>query len=100
MDLFASRDLDSRFSRREAAAVADWLAAKGSRSLLHCMRDHPHHGVAMVGSAWGARMDLGAAGTAARRRWRRAWRNAARRAPGKMFADRREYGADQEFLYK
>lgn len=46
VDLFNSRDLDSRFSDRELAAVNEWLASGAS---IHAMRDHPAHGTAMLG---------------------------------------------------
>lgn len=36
------RDCDSRFSRRESAAVEEWLA---SGKILHVMKDHPLHNV-------------------------------------------------------
>ena len=62
---FVSRDLDSRLSAREAAAVSAWLAS--SRS-FHMMRDHPQHGTEMLGGAWGWRDTGGGRG-----RWREAW---------------------------
>lgn len=40
VDVFISRDCDSRLSEREAAAVAEWLA---SDFAVHSMSDHPHH---------------------------------------------------------
>jgi len=56
VDVMISRDLDSRFSERETAAVHDWL---DSELPFHSMRDNPHHGVPILGGMWGARMDLG-----------------------------------------
>ena len=47
-----SRDLDSRITAREAAAVADWLA---SDKAFHFMRDHPAHSIEILGSGWGVR---------------------------------------------
>ena len=44
IDVFFSRDLDSRINDREAAAVKEFLAS--DESDLHVMRDHPgksHH---------------------------------------------------------
>jgi hypothetical protein len=52
VELFISRDLDSRVNPREAAAVAEWLAS-GKR--LHTMRDHYEHIVPILGGMWGCR---------------------------------------------
>ena len=54
VDLIMSRDLDSRFTAREAAAVREWLA---SNKTLHAMRDHPYHGVPIMGGGWGSKLD-------------------------------------------
>ena len=54
VDLIMSRDLDSRFTAREAAAVREWLA---SNKTLHAMRDHPFHGVPIMGGGWGSKLD-------------------------------------------
>lgn len=40
VDVFISRDCDSRISAREAAAVNEWL---GGPQLVHSMADHPYH---------------------------------------------------------
>jgi hypothetical protein len=49
---FLSRDLDSRLSFREKAAVDEWVA---SGKAFHVMRDHPEHTrFAMSGGMWGA----------------------------------------------
>ena len=53
MDIFFSRDLDSRIIEREAAAVSEFLQSEKS---LHSMRDHPHHGTHMLGGMWGSNM--------------------------------------------
>lgn len=46
------RDVDSRPSEREAAAVAEWLdSGKG----VHIMRDHRLHTSPIMGGMWGAR---------------------------------------------
>lgn len=50
IDAFISRDCDSRLSLREKAAVDEWMA---SGELIHCMRDHPHHSVPILGGMWG-----------------------------------------------
>lgn len=40
IDVFISRDCDSRFSRREVDAVNEWLE---SDKFCHTMKDHPYH---------------------------------------------------------
>lgn len=52
VDVFLSRDTDSRLSERERSAVDRWLAS-GRR--FHVMRDHPEHRCAMLGGMWGCR---------------------------------------------
>jgi len=53
VSVYLSRDLDSRFGKREAAAVEEWLQ---SGAAVHTMRDHPQHGVPLLGGLWGARI--------------------------------------------
>lgn len=48
-----SRDLDSLLNDREGAAVQEWLK---SDKAFHFMRDHPAHGIEILGSGWGVRM--------------------------------------------
>ncbi|UJR23317.1 hypothetical protein I4U23_026331 [Adineta vaga] len=55
VDIMMSRDLDSALTRRERAAVDAWLAENKS---FHAMRDHPMHGVPMLGGMWGFRPTL------------------------------------------
>jgi len=52
VDVFISRDCDSRLSEREVYAVNEWLA---SPRLIHAMRDHPEHSVPILGGMWGAK---------------------------------------------
>ena len=54
MDIFISRDLDSRINDRELAAVHEWLE---SNKTLHSMRDHPWHTVPIMGGGWGSKLD-------------------------------------------
>lgn len=50
VDVFISRDTDSRLSGREKMAVDEWLESdKG----LHIMRDHPYHNSLIMGGMWG-----------------------------------------------
>ncbi len=55
VDIFLSRDCDSRFSQREAAAIGEWLK---SEKEFHIMRDHPYHQVPILGGMWGCRNGL------------------------------------------
>ena len=52
VDRFLSRDIDSRLSAREAAAVKEWM---GSEQPFHVMRDHPSHSnFAVSAGMWGS----------------------------------------------
>ena len=44
------RDLDSRISQRELAAVEDW---RGSNQTYHIMRDNRYHVASIVGCCFG-----------------------------------------------
>jgi hypothetical protein len=52
VDVFVSRDCDSRLSDREYQAVQEWL---GSDKQFHSMRDHAAHGIPVLGGMWGAK---------------------------------------------
>jgi hypothetical protein len=52
VDIFLSRDCDSRFSEREVAAIKEWLSSDKD---FHIMRDHPYHTVPILGGMWGCR---------------------------------------------
>lgn len=53
VDVFISRDCDSRLSDREKQAVDEWLS---SDKQFHCMRDHEAHKFPPVlGGMWGAK---------------------------------------------
>ena len=56
VDVFLSRDTDSRISQREASAVFEWLESDKD---FHIMRDHPYHNAKIMGGMWGLRNDLG-----------------------------------------
>jgi hypothetical protein len=51
-DAVVVRDVDSRLTHREAAAVEEWLESGKS---LHIMRDHPCHRVVIMAGMWGCR---------------------------------------------
>jgi len=48
------RDADSRVNEREFKAVEQWIKEDTE---LHIMRDHPRHGVQILGGMWGAKSD-------------------------------------------
>lgn len=52
LDAMIVRDIDSRLSLREKAAVDDWLA---SGLPLHIIRDHPNHRRLIPAGLWGCR---------------------------------------------
>jgi hypothetical protein len=82
VEVFLSRDADSRLSGREKRAVEAWLA---SGKQYHVMRDHPYHCTAMLGGMWGCR----SSGLGQIKGWLADW-SAADREPRK--------GIDQAFL--
>lgn len=51
IERFIVRDCDSRINIREAAAVKEW---EKSELPFHAMRDHPGHGIPILGAMWGA----------------------------------------------
>lgn len=82
------RDLDSLPSTRESAALTDWLL--NSNLSFHVMRDHPDHGVPMLGGMWGWK----ARGT--RPDWDSVWKRLLRDPLAR--APRSEWGHDQTLL--
>ena len=54
VDALLVRDLDSNISPREVAAVQEFLQ---SSKEFHVMRDHPYHGVAILGGTWGVKLE-------------------------------------------
>jgi hypothetical protein len=52
VDIFLSRDCDSRFSDREFYAINEWLESDKD---FHIMRDHPYHTMPILGGMWGCR---------------------------------------------
>lgn len=52
VELFMSRDCDSRITEREKISVTEWISSGKS---FHVMRDHPHHSTPIMGGMWGAR---------------------------------------------
>lgn len=52
VEYMMSRDTDSRLSERERLAVEEWIS---SGSDIHVIRDHPYHGVPILGGMWGVK---------------------------------------------
>ena len=53
VEVFCSRDIDSRLSMREFSAVSQWLDSDAN---VHMIRDHPgHRGYHMLGGMWCAK---------------------------------------------
>ena len=55
VDIFLSRDCDSRISEREVSAINEWLESDKD---FHIMRDHPYHTVPILGGMWGCRRGI------------------------------------------
>jgi hypothetical protein len=55
VDVFLSRDCDSRFSERELLAINEWLISDKD---FHIMRDHPYHTVPILAGMWGCRRGI------------------------------------------
>lgn len=56
IDIMISRDTDSILNWKEKAAVDDWL--ENSTMPFHIMRDHPYHGVPILGGMWGCKKNV------------------------------------------
>jgi len=52
VNIFLSRDCDSRITEREVGAINEWLS---SNKDFHIMRDHPYHSTPILGGMWGCR---------------------------------------------
>ena len=93
VDIYLCRDLDSRVSEREVAAVEEWL---GSGRAVHSMRDHPAHNTPLLGASWGARLDTEEQNV--RHKWARAWDKIL--TDKLAWAPRGEKGPDQTVLQR
>merc|ERR1712029_80949 len=89
VDVLASRDLDSRISAREVAAVQDFLK---SGKAMHSMRDHKEHNMVLMGGMWGANLKV----PLARQKWKTAWEGMWK--DNNMWAARNSVGSDQHLL--
>ena len=92
VDVFASRDLDSRINAREVAAVNEWL--ENSTQPLHAMRDHPNHSTSLLGASW----DTYLSRKNARNKWKKAWSNIFE--DPLTYAGRHDKGPDQLILHE
>ena len=54
VELFMSRDTDTRILLREQLAVNEWI---NSDKLIHIMRDHPYHDYCIQGGMWGMKQN-------------------------------------------
>jgi len=88
VDLYVSRDLDSRLNDREQAAVQEWLQ---STKAFHFMRDHPSHGTPILGCGWGCKLT-----DTVRLQWKTTWQKGFKDKI--VWADRKSWGPDQKFL--
>ena len=83
VNIFLSRDCDSRFSIRELTAVNEWLKSDKD---FHIMRDHPQHVVPILGGMWGCRNNI--------------FKNYNFKGELNSWCHRMNDGADQDFLDK
>ena len=83
------RDLDSRVTAREEAAVQEWLESGVS---LHSMRDHPKHNVPLLGGGWGARLTV----ETEREQWENVWKEIL--WDSDLYATKQQKGPDQNIL--
>jgi hypothetical protein len=92
VDVFSSRDLDSRLNARELSAVKEWI--ENSTQPIHVMRDHPQHTIGMLGAAWDA--DLNRKNS--REYWKEAWEKMMK--DPLIYAAREKHGSDQFLLQR
>jgi hypothetical protein len=53
IDIFLSRDVDSRITEREMKFVNEWI---NSKKLFHTIRDHPGHAIEILGGTFGVKV--------------------------------------------
>ena len=99
MDVYVSRDLDSRSNARESAAVTEWR--EQSNLAIHSMRDHPQHGVGLVGASWGTDLTRNVSDSkgnkvSARQAWKIAWKYMLN--DKEIHAKKNRWGPDQDIL--
>ena len=99
VDIFMSRDLDSRLNDRELASVQDWI---NSKQPFHIIRDHPNHKPwPILAGLWGTLL----LNDSIRNYWRESWKNGFLHdlqccRDLLMFSKPENYGPDQTFLQR
>ena len=89
VDILLNRDLDSRVSEREVAAVQEWL---NSDKEFHVMRDHPQHIDPILAGLWGTKLTS----QMVRKNW---WTSLSKFFTDATFdVSNDSYGLDQVFL--
>ena len=90
--MLISRDLDSRFTKREKDAVNDWLKSDKD---IHLMRDHPGHRFGrFLAGMFGTKLT----NETTRQNWKKSFNKGFKDRI--LFADRSLYSPDQQFLNK
>ena len=90
VDYLFVRDLDSEITQREAAATQEFL--KLEQKDFHVLRDHPQHGIHILGGTWGVKLTKPTI--------RKSMVNAMKRMfkHPKFYAPRDKAGPDQDML--
>jgi hypothetical protein len=85
VNIMLSRDTDSRISKREVAAIQEWLSSEKD---FHIMRDHPYHTTSIMGGMWGCRNKI----LSGIKIWIEDWKKEGRNSRSSSM------GIDQDFL--
>ena len=98
VDVFVSRDLDSRLNAREISAVKEWR--EHSDLSIHSMRDHPYHSIELLGASWGTDLTRKLRGQkiTAREAWKMSWKHMLKNPI--TYSKRNAWGPDQKILTK
>ena len=92
VDIFVSRDLDSKFTERENAAVLEWIA---SGQYFHTMRDRLQQDYwPIIASTWGTKLS----DATFRYNWTVAWKQAMK--DDMMHVTQDHFDEDQQFLMR
>ena len=87
--MFCCRDLDSKITRRESAAVSEFVQSGAG---IHSMRDNPYHDNPMMGGSWGSNLEA----ANIREMWKSSWRKIMN--DKLAFSSRKTKGPDQTLL--
>ena len=92
VDIFVSRDLDSKFTERENVAVLEWIE---SGQYFHTMRDRPQQDYwPIIASTWGTKLS----DATFRYNWTEAWKQGMK--DNMMYVTQDHYDEDQQFLLR